>query len=73
MTSGLAYHIAKTAFAKAPKADRNVVKLAVKWQKVRNLRNRVFHHERMIHWVDLDTQHDEILQLVGWMNQNWSN
>ena len=68
MTSGLAYHIAKTAFRHAPKAERNVDTLRPKWQKVRDLRNRVFHHERVIHWQNLETQHDKILQLIGWMN-----
>lgn len=68
MTSGLAYYIAKNAFTKAPKADRSVTKLAAKWQKVRDLRNRVFHHERVIHWADLNAQHNDMLQLIGWMN-----
>ena len=68
MTSGLAYHIAKTAFPKAPKSDRNIQRLAAKWQKVRNLRNRVFHHERILHWQDIEAQHDEMLKLIGWIN-----
>lgn len=57
MTSGLAYHIAKTAFAQAPPAERNIPKLAAKWQRIRGLRNRVFHHERILHWQDLSDQH----------------
>jgi len=32
------------------------------------LRNRVFHHERIIHWNDLDEQHREILELIAWMS-----
>jgi hypothetical protein len=68
MTSGVAYHIAKTAFANAPKSERNVDALRPKWQKVRDLRNRVFHHERVLHWQNLETQHDKMLQLIGWMN-----
>lgn len=68
ITSGLAHHIAKTAFSNAPKSERNVDRLRPNWQKVRDLRNRVFHHERVLHWQDLDTQHDRMLQLIGWMN-----
>lgn len=68
MTSGLAYHLAKTAFTHAPKAERNVPHLAARWQKVRDLRNRVFHHERILHWRDLEAQHLQILQLIGWIN-----
>lgn len=68
MTSGLAYHLAKTAFPLAPKAERNMTKLSPKWQKVRDLRNRVFHHERILHWQDLEDQHRSMTQLIGWMN-----
>jgi len=68
MTSGVAHHIAKNAFSHAPKSERDVANLRANWQKVRDLRNRVFHHERVLHWQDLDTQHDKILQLIGWMN-----
>lgn len=68
MTSGLAYHLAKTCFPHAQKSERNINKLAAKWQKVRKLRNRVFHHERILHWNDLDAQHTSMLQLTGWMN-----
>lgn len=68
MTSGLTYHIARTAFAHAPRSERDVSKLRANWQKVRDLRNRVFHHERILHWHDLEPQHDKMLQLIGWMN-----
>ena len=68
MTSGLAYYIAKNSFSQAPRSERDVAKLRAGWQKVRDLRNRVFHHERVLHWQDLDTQHDKMLQLIGWMN-----
>jgi len=37
-------------------------------EHVRALRNRVFHHERIVHWKDLDAQHDLILQIIGWIN-----
>lgn len=68
MTSGLAYYIARDAFRQAPRRERDLAKLRAGWQKVRDLRNRVFHHERVLHWQDLDTQHDKMLQLIGWMN-----
>jgi hypothetical protein len=67
-TTGLAYYLAKTAFAHAPKVQRDADKLSRQWQKVRDLRNRVFHHERIIHWRDLQTQHNDLLELIEWMN-----
>lgn len=67
-TTGLAYYLAKAAFGQAPKAQRDADKLSAQWQKVRNLRNRVFHHERILHWRDLQDQHNNLLQLIEWMN-----
>ncbi|MEI7910066.1 MAG: hypothetical protein WCK77_10555 [Verrucomicrobiota bacterium] len=31
-----------------------------RWKRIRDLRNRVFHHERIIHWTDLPSQHAAI-------------
>lgn len=68
ISSGLAYYLIKSCFPHAPKSERNIHKLSASWQKVRILRNRVFHHERILHWRDLDKQHTSILHLIGWMN-----
>lgn len=37
-------------------------------ERIRALRNRVFHHERIVHWTDLDAQHDLILNVIGWIS-----
>lgn len=66
--SGLGHHLARNAFPHAPGPERSLHKLDAKWRSVRTLRNRVFHHERILHWQDLNGQHDNMLQLVGWMN-----
>jgi hypothetical protein len=42
-------------------------KLDTRWKRIRDLRNRVFHHERIIHWTDLDAQHTAILEVIGWI------
>jgi hypothetical protein len=39
-------------------------------EKIRDLRNRIFHHESIIHWKDLDDQHDLILEIIGWVSPN---
>jgi len=36
--------------------------------RIRALRNRVFHHERIIHWSDLSTQHGLTLNVIGWIS-----
>ena len=66
--SGIAYYLCKSCFALAPKPERNYKKLAVKWQNIRKLRNRISHHERILHFSDLDQQHQDILELICWMN-----
>lgn len=40
-------------------------------QKMKNLRNRVFHHEPIWYWNDLADQHDLALDLIEWMCPAW--
>lgn len=66
--SGLGYYLAKQTFPHAPRAERDMVKLDARWKRIRDLRNRVFHHERIVHFTDLDAQHTAILEVVGWIS-----
>ena len=36
-------------------------------EQIRNLRNRVYHYERICHWNDLQSKHDLILECIKWM------
>ena len=36
--------------------------------ELRDLRNRVFHHERILHWGDLDQRHQAISEIIKWMS-----
>ena len=36
--------------------------------KIRYLRNRVFHHERIVHWKDLQEQHSRLIETIGWIS-----
>lgn len=64
--TGLGHALAASAFPHAPRAERDLRKLDARWKRIRDLRNRVFHHERIIHWTDLDAQHAAILEVIGW-------
>lgn len=55
-------------FHSAPKAQRDFRSLNRRLTLLRELRNRVFHHERLIHWTDLDTRHAAMLETIGWMS-----
>lgn len=61
-------HLMSTVFHTAPKPERDLRKLNKRWTSIRGLRNRVFHHERIVHWTDLDAKHAMILEVIGWIS-----
>ena len=66
--TGLAPYLAKHAFGSAPPAEQSIKRLGARWNKIRELRNRVFHHERIIHWHDLGVQHSGVWEVVQWLS-----
>jgi len=66
--NGLGHTLAHRAFAQAPRSERDLKKLDARWREIRDLRNRVFHHERIIHWSNLPAQHRTLLETIGWMS-----
>ncbi len=66
--TGIGSYLAKTAFPHAPKPAQFQATLDKRRQDIRDLRNRVFHHERILHWTDLEAQHLAILEIIGWMS-----
>ncbi len=66
--TGIGSYLAKHAFPHAPAPEKYQAKLDKRWQDIRDLRNRVFHHERILHWKDLDARHQAILEIIAWMS-----
>lgn len=58
----------KAVFPHLPKSGHKRKALKAKLEEVRSLRNRVFHHERIVHWTDLEAKHASILQVIGWVS-----
>lgn len=58
----------KSTFPHMPKSLHNSKKIKGDLDKIRNLRNRIFHHERIIHWKDLTQQYSLMLDFLGWIN-----
>ena len=55
-------------FPHLPTIEHNRKKIKFTLEEIRDLRNRVFHHERIIHWKDLDKKHNTILEVINWVS-----
>ena len=42
--------------------------LSKRLNRIRTLRNRIFHHEPIWHWLDLQNQHTDTLEAITWVN-----
>jgi len=58
----------KAVFPHMPKSLHKRKERKADVGKIRILRNRVFHHERIVHWKDLDAQHKPILDVISWIS-----
>jgi len=68
--TGLGFSVTNNVFSCSPKSERVLTMLDNRWNRIRRLRNRVFHHERILHWVDLDDQHSALLEVTGWISSD---
>ncbi|MCX6937288.1 MAG: hypothetical protein NTU80_05230 [Verrucomicrobia bacterium] len=66
--TGLGYFLARHTFPHAPGEERDMIKQDTRWKRIRDLRNRVFHHERIVHYTDLEAQHADLVQVIGWIS-----
>jgi len=66
--TGIGSYLSRNAFPYAPAPEQYQAKLDRRWKDIRDLRNRVFHHERILHWRDLDARHQAILEIVSWIS-----
>ena len=54
--------------AASPRPVRSRNQLSPLLNRIRHLRNRVFHYEPIWHWGDLHEQHALALDLLGWLS-----
>jgi hypothetical protein len=66
--TGIGALLAKSAFPNAPASEQYQARLDKRWLDIRDLRNRIFHHERILHWRDLQARHAAILEIIAWMS-----
>jgi hypothetical protein len=62
----------KKVFPGMPKSQHKRKGIKARLEQIRQLRNRVFHHERIIHWKDLPDQHAHIIETLGWISPELS-
>ena len=55
-------------FPHAPRRQRARKEISKRVDRIRRLRNRVFHHEPIWHLQDLEQQHQQILETIGWIS-----
>jgi hypothetical protein len=58
----------KHLFPEIPRTHRTRHTVSARLNRIRRLRNRVFHYEPIWHWKDLPEQHAAILETIGWMS-----
>jgi hypothetical protein len=59
--------LVQNVFRHAPKSTRSRRTLDDQLTTFRNLRNRVFHHERILHWKNLDETHAKMMTTISWI------
>jgi len=57
----------RPCFPHMPRHQRTRKNVSVRFERIRRLRNRVFHHEPIWHWHDLAEQHQDILGAIAWI------
>lgn len=60
--------IIASAFPNLPRQCRTRFIICQRFNQVKHLRNRVFHHEPIWHWNDLTEQHHNVMQAIGWIS-----
>ena len=68
-TQKLQFFIIKNIFHGCSSEQKSTASVQKNLTEIRFLRNRIAHHERILHWTDLKQKHDLILDFIRWMSQ----
>ena len=64
--------IIKSVFPTMPNHMRTRIEISRRLNKARHLRNSVFHHHSIWHWQDLKEHHDNVYDLMRWMEPEYA-
>jgi hypothetical protein len=63
----------RTAFPNMPSKIRTQANLSKRFNDIRRLRNRVFHHEPIWNINNLEQNYDDLIEALGWLNPDLRN
>ncbi len=69
-TQKFQFFIIKNIFYGCSSEQKSTAAVQKNLTEIRFLRNRIAHHERILHWTDLEQKHDLILDFIRWMSQD---
>lgn len=58
----------KEVFPDMPRWVRKRKTISERFNKIRRLRNRIFHYEPIWYWKDLPEQYEQLVEALGWMS-----
>ena len=61
-------NIMAKAFPNLPRKDRKRKTVSKKINKIRNIRNRIYHYEPIWHYHDLNEHKNAIFDIISWMS-----
>ena len=66
--NAIALKLLQPVFPYAPKNLAGLMHIGRRTSAFRHLRNRIFHHERILHWKDLAERHRELNETLRWIS-----
>jgi hypothetical protein len=66
------HKIIRCVFPNAPAATRTRAEVSRRLNRVRNLRNSIFHHHSIWHWHDLEDHRNNILTMLDWIEPEYA-
>lgn len=71
-TQGFQFAVIKSCLHDCPSNQKSSAAIQKNLIEMRFLRNRITHHERIVHWKDLKQKHDLIMNFIKWINPDMS-
>ena len=60
-------HLLKIVFPNIARKNCTRKFIHSRFKAIRDLRNRIFHHQRIYHFPNLKSQHQSLLEAIGWL------